>query len=120
MTTLGAIVIALCLQENGSDVIVLKDKSTRTGMIAAENPSEVILENMILGLKGQVIGTARVVIPKVEISRIDRTSAEIRQKALERARSFGERGKRRAEALSRIVPVPIDLDGKKGFRVAAA
>jgi hypothetical protein len=120
MPTVGAILLALCLQDPGSDVIVLKDKTTRSGMIAAENPSEVILENMLLGLKGQVIGTARVSIPKGEISRIDRTSDEIRRKALERARSFGERAKRRAEALSRIVPVPTEIDGAKGFRIAGA
>src|SRR5262245_51509524 len=99
MTPLGAIVIALSLQARGSDVIVLTDRAPRTGIIAAETPPEVVLANMILGPKGQVIGTARVAIPKGEISRIDRTSDEIRRKALERARSFGERGRRRAEAL---------------------
>lgn len=99
------------------DVVRLKDGTTRSGRILSESADEVVLETLIKGPKGQVVGTAKVTVARSQIVSIDRTSPEVRRLAEERAKNFGERGLRRAEALNRIVPAPVRFQGHDGFRV---
>ena len=99
------------------DVVRLKDGTTRSGRLLSESADEVVIETLIKGAKGQVVGTAKVTIARAQIVSIDRTSPEVRRLAEERAKNFAERGLRRAEALNRVVPVPVRFQGLDGYRV---
>ena len=111
--------MVLCLQSGpvDQDVVRLKDGTTRTGRILSETKDEILLETLIKGAKGQVVGSAKVTIARDQVTSIDRTTPEARRLAEERSKNFGERGLRRAEALNRIVPVPVRFQGLQGFRV---
>ena len=119
MARLAAALSLLLLQQppQDLDVITLKDGSVRTGRILSETSSEIVLETLIKGAKGQVVGSAKQSIDKANVAKVERASDEARKKAADRAQAFGERGVRRAEALAKMRPAPIDLEGMKGFRV---
>jgi hypothetical protein len=102
------------------DVVRLKDGTTRTGRILSETKDEIVLETLIKGAKGQVVGSAKVTVARDQVVSIDRTTPEARRMAEERSKNFGERGLRRAEALNRIVPVPCRFQGLQGLRVTGA
>jgi hypothetical protein len=99
------------------DVLRLKDGTTRSGRILSESKDDVVLETLIKGAKGQVVGTVKLTIARDQIKDIDRTSPEARRLAEARSKNFGERGLRRFEALGRIVPVPVRFQGLQGLRV---
>ena len=101
-------------------MIRLKDGTTRSGRILSESKDEIVLETLIKGAKGQVVGSAKVTVARVQVASIDRTTPEARRLAEERSKNFGERGLRRAEALNRIVPVPARFQGLQGYRVTGA
>ncbi len=105
------------LQAADQDVIYLKDGTTRSGRIVSETPNETVLETLIKGAKGQVVGTAKVTVAQKDIDHVDRTTPETRRQAESRSKSFGERGIRRMEALSKISPEPQRFQGLQGFRV---
>ncbi len=44
----------------------MKDGTTRAGRIASETPEAVVLETLIKGPKGQIIGSGKVSIPRAE------------------------------------------------------
>jgi len=102
------------------DVVRLKDGTTRSGRILSETKDEIVLETLIKGAKGQVVGSAKVTVARDQVASIDRTTPEARRLAEERSKNFGERGLRRAEALNRIVPVPARFQGLQGYRVTGA
>jgi len=110
---------ALALQAAAvdQDVVHLKDGTTRSGRILSESKDEVVLETLINGSKGQIVGTSKVTVARDDITSVDRTSPEYRRQAEARSKNFGERGVRRFEALNRIVPVPVRFQGLKGYRV---
>jgi hypothetical protein len=114
---LATLALLACPVLQDQDVIRLKDGTTRRGRIASETNQEVVLETLIKGSKGEVIGSGKVVLLKSEIESIERASEEVRRKTEERAKTFGERGVRRAEALNRIRPEPVQVDGAAGLRV---
>jgi hypothetical protein len=99
------------------DVVRLKDGTTRRGRILSETNQEVVLETLIKGSKGEIIGSGKVTLLRSEIEAVERASEESRRKAEERSKTFGERGMRRAEAISRIRPEPVEVDGAAGLRV---
>jgi len=99
------------------DVVRLKDGTTRSGRILSESKDDVVLETLIKGAKGQVVGTVKVTIARDQIKDIDRTSPEARRLAEARAKNFGERGVRRFEALNRITTTPVRFQGLQGLRV---
>ncbi len=99
------------------DVVTLKDGTTRTGRILSETSSQIVLETLIKGSKGQVVGSAKQTIEKEKIAKVVRAGDEARKKAADRSQAFSQRGVRRAEALAKMRPVPIELEGMKAFRV---
>ncbi len=99
------------------DVVRLKDGTTRSGRILSESKDEVVLETLLKGAKGQVVGTVKVTIARSQIKDMDRTSPEARRLAEERAKNFGERGFRRFDALNKIVPTTARFQGLQGLRV---
>jgi hypothetical protein len=99
------------------DVVRLKDGTTRRGRIISETNQEVVLETLIKGSKGEIIGSGKVSLLRSEIEAVERASEEARRKSEERSKTFGERGMRRAEAISRIRPEPVEIDGAAGLRV---
>ncbi len=99
------------------DVVTLRDGTTRAGRILSETESQIVLETLIKGSKGQVVGSAKQTIDKANVAKVERASDEARKKAADRSQAFSERGVRRAEALARMKPLPVDLDGMRGFRV---
>ena len=114
--------LILCLQAapGEQDVLVLKDGTTRTGRIVSESDREVVLETFIKSSKGQVVGSAKLTVATSDIARIERASAESRKQADDRSKAFSERGVRRAEALSKITPVPARVEGREGVQVTGA
>ncbi len=102
------------------DVVVLKDGTTRSGRIVSETPTQLVIEALIKGAKGQVVGSAKVTLEKEAIASVQRTSDEARRKAADRSTAFGQRGVRRAEALAKLKPQAVVLDGLNGFRIEAA
>ena len=116
-----AVLSALLLaqqQPQDVDVVTLKDGTTRTGRILSETSSEMVFETLIKGSKGQVVGTAKTTIDKASVVKIERASEEARKKSADRSQAFSERGVRRAEALAKIKPVPITIEGGKGLQVS--
>ena len=99
------------------DVLTLKDGTTRSGRILSETASQIVLETLIKGAKGQVVGSAKATLEKSSIASIQRASEDARRKAAERSDAFGQRGVRRAEALAKIKPQPIAIDGLNGVRI---
>ncbi len=55
-----------CFTPQDQDVIRMKDGTTRAGRIASETPEAVVLETLIKGPKGQIIGSGKVSIPRAE------------------------------------------------------
>lgn len=104
-------------QAGDQDVVHLKDGTTRSGRIVSENPDEIVLETLIKGAKGQVVGSAKVTVVMKDVDRVERTTAETRRQSEERSKNFGERGIRRYEALAKISPTPLRFQGRDGFRV---
>jgi hypothetical protein len=117
---MSGVLLVLVLQAapDALDVVHLKSGGTRSGRIAAETSSELVLETLIKGPKGEVVGRAKVVIPKAEIDRVERASAEARRQAEERATAFSERGVRRMEALARFKPEPSTFETFSGLEAA--
>ena len=111
--------LALLLQASPpeQDVVHLKDGTRRFGRIIQETPENVVVETLIKGAKGQVVGSAKVSVPRSSIDRIERASAEALRKAEERSQAFAERGLRRAETLARLKPAPTVVDGARALRV---
>lgn len=111
--------LLVCFQAaaGDQDVVVLRSGGTRTGRIVSETPTELIVETFIKSAKGQVVGSARLTIPRADIERIERASPESRRQADERSKAFSERGIRRAELLAKFTPAPIRLNGRPGFEV---
>lgn len=109
--------LALQVVSVDQDVVRLKDGTTRSGRILSETKDEVVLETLIKGAKGQIVGTAKVTVARVDIESMDRTSPEYRRQAEARAKNFSERGLRRFEALNRFVLVPAKFQGLTGYRV---
>jgi hypothetical protein len=109
--------LALQVVSVDQDVIHLKDGTTRSGRILSESKDEMVLETLIKGAKAQIVGAAKVTVPRGDIVSVDRTSPEYRRQAEARSKNFGERGIRRFEALNRIVPVAVKFQGLKGYRV---
>jgi hypothetical protein len=99
------------------DVIHLKAGGTRSGRIASESATELVLEIFIKGSKGQIIGSGKVTIPKADVDRIERASAEAKKKADERSAAFAERGARRAELLAKFKPTPTIFEDFTGLEV---
>jgi len=119
MARLLAILLLLAQQPPSEvDVVTLKDGTTRSGRILSESASEIVMETLIKGSKGQVVGSAKTTVDKATVAKIERASEEARKKAAERSTAFGERGVRRAEALARVAPVAAEVEGARGFRVA--
>ncbi len=118
MARLTAILLLLAQQPPSEvDVVTLKDGTTRTGRILSESASEIVMETLIKGSKGQVVGTAKTTVEKANVAKVERASEEARKKSAERSQAFGERGLRRAEALAKVVPAAAEVEGAKGFRV---
>ncbi|HLF93628.1 MAG TPA: DUF1570 domain-containing protein [Planctomycetota bacterium] len=118
MARLAAILLLLAQQPPSDvDVVTLKDGTTRSGRILSESAGEIVMETLIKGSKGQVVGSARTTVDKANVAKIERASEEARKKSAERSQAFGERGVRRAEALARVVPAAAEVEGAKGFRV---
>ncbi|MBI3855819.1 MAG: hypothetical protein HY293_09035, partial [Planctomycetes bacterium] len=117
-----SLLVLLLLQAapGGQDVVVLKDGTTRSGRIVSETPRELELETFIKSAKGQVVGSAKITIAKLDIDRIERASAESKRAAEERSKAFSERGVRRAEQLAKIQPVPLRFEGRDGVQVTGA
>lgn len=99
------------------DVVRMKDGTTRRGRILSETNLEIVLETLIKGSKGEIIGSGKVTLPRGEIESVERGSEEARRKSEERAKTFSERGMRRAEAISRIRTEPVEVEGSPGLRV---
>ena len=114
---LKLLLLLASLQAADQDVIRLKDGTTRSGRIVSETKDEVVLETLIKGAKGQVVGTAKVTVAQKDVDHVDRTTPETRRQAEERSKSFGERGIRRMEALWKISPEPQRFQGLQGYRV---
>ncbi|HVR86302.1 MAG TPA: DUF1570 domain-containing protein [Planctomycetota bacterium] len=119
MSSIFFLSILLLLQNvpGDQDVVRLRDGTTRSGRILSESRDDVVLETLIKGAKGQVVGTVKVTIARDQIQDIDRTTPEARRLAEARSKNFGERGTRRFEALNRIVPTAVRFQGLQGFRV---
>ncbi len=113
----AALAMLACLALQDQDVVRLKDGTTRMGRIASETDQEVVIETLIKGSKGEIIGSGRVTLLRSEIESIERAPEEARRKASERSKTFGERTLRRAEALSRIRTETSTLDGAASLRV---
>lgn len=116
---LAALLAGLLQQANPEDVdvLTLKDGSTRSGRILSEAGGQIVLEALIKGSKGQVVGTGKVTIDAAQVASIKRASDEARKKASDRSAAFGARGTRRAEALSRMKLEPATIDFLKAWRV---
>ncbi|HZE98100.1 MAG TPA: DUF1570 domain-containing protein [Planctomycetota bacterium] len=115
---IALLLLSLSLQVTADqDVIQLKDGTSRSGRIVSEGKDDVVLETLIKGSKGQVVGTVKLTVLRADIVVIDRTSPEYRRQAEARSKNFGERGVRRFEALNRIVPTPVRFQGLPGWRV---
>jgi hypothetical protein len=119
MVRVAAAFALLMLQQPPSefDVVTLKDGTTRTGRILSETAGEIVLETLIKGSKGQVVGSAKQTIDKANVVKVERASEEARKKAADRSTAFSERGVRRAEALAKLRPLPVDLEGAKGVQI---
>lgn len=117
---LSLLLLLGALQAADQDVLHLKDGTTRSGRIVSETPDEIVLETLIKGAKGQVVGTAKVTVARKDLDRVERTTDEARRQAEERSKNFGERGLRRYEALSKISPSPVRFQGLQGFRVTGS
>lgn len=118
MTVLLASLAWLAALQEEADVVTLKDGTVRKGRIASENSLEIVLETFIRGPKGETIGSGKVTLARSDIASIERASEEARRRSAERSKAFSERGVRRAEALARIKPVPVAVEGVPGFRTA--
>jgi hypothetical protein len=116
---IAALLLALLRQED-VDVLTLKDGTTRAGRIVSESGSQIVLEALIKGAKGQIVGSAKVTIEKDAIQSVQRASEEARKKAADRSTAFGSRGQRRTEALAKMKVEPLAVDGLRGFRVEGA
>lgn len=109
--------LLLLPQDPELDVVALKDGTTRSGRIVSESSAELVLEALIKGAKGQVVGSAKVALDKSLIASVQRASEEARRKAAERSSAFGRRGALRAEALAKLKTEAGIFDGLRGFRV---
>jgi hypothetical protein len=118
--TMLLLLLALQGTPEDLDVLTLKDGTTRSGRILSETAGQVVLETLIKGAKGQVVGSAKATIEKSAIASIQRASEDARRKAAERSDAFGQRGVRRAEALAKIKPQPVVIDGLNGVRIDGA
>jgi hypothetical protein len=116
---IAALLLALLRQED-VDVLTLKDGTTRAGRIVSESASQIVLEALIKGAKGQIVGSAKVSIEKDFIRSVQRASEEARRKAADRSTAFGSRAQRRTEALAKMKVEPLAVDGLRGFRVEGA
>jgi hypothetical protein len=119
MSSIFFLSVLLLVQDvpGDQDVIRLKDGTSRSGRLLSESRDEVVLETLIKGVKGQVVGTIKVTVARDQIKDIERTTPEARRLAEARSKNFGERGLRRFEALGRIVPTPVRFQGLSGLRV---
>lgn len=102
------------------DLLTLKDGTTRSGRVVSESPTQFVLETLIKGSKGQIVGSAKVTIEKAVVQSVQRASDAARRKAEDRSTAFGSRAQRRTEALAKMKVEAVSLDGLRGFRVEGA
>ena len=107
--------LVLSAQEPATDVVVMKDGTEKTGFIAEETETTVILQVLIKGTKGETIGSAKAAIAKENILEIRRMTPEARDKAKGKATAFEDRAKERRERRAKIVVAKATVGGQEGL-----
>jgi hypothetical protein len=100
------------------DVLLLKDGTRREGIISGETEAGIQIDVVVRGTKAETIGTGKATIARADIERIERMNDAARQRAKERAASFGNRAQKLQDAMSRVTLTPETIQGLPAFRTS--